>query len=799
MQRLESLRGPVVDRKRLTTMSSARVARERQQKTFMRQLKKRVAILRKVSIFKEMPLEEVSRGAELFIEETVECGSFVIRQGDIGDEFFIISSGSALVLFHSSHDAPDKVLAKIGAGAFFGELALLTDEPRSASIMADPDGEGPLEVLKMVRSDFQQVFALSATLRSANSNLKERRAWEVLSSLSLFSSLPEAVVRDMVGAMKIVKYQPGTYVVQQGRQGKSFYVILEGIVKVTVNDPSHPANEKSVAELSDHDYFGEVALLSNEMIRTANIVTLTHVVCFSLDREVFVSAQNAAMAQELRRRDYFQALDDEAHFSSDGAGSGLPIGALGASTIAGLSFKRRLMRLAFRGLMVSLRDSLITRMFQRLCRSPHLTVEYGAIAAQAFLSCPDRAGFHRRLRAVLDKIRKKPMLARTLPELSLVVGVLAQCRAFSNVYCHDWPHAALIDFGHHVRVARVDRGDLIYDSSERATKCYVVVRGTVTILNGAQGTRQVPDEVEVEASGATVPKRTTFWQIQGDFVEKGTPGTILGAEALDEPVEARRVFYRHNAVALSDCLVLVFDYEDYYAIAHAVATGTVSDVEEKYKLIKAMGLFAELSVEQRYHVAYALKEDLVPRGKTVLSEGETARRISLIRSGSVTVCAGGINVTTLNKGEYFGESGVLAYGSAPGAAESVTAFAATPLELYVMEPVNYGLLDKRVLGRLKRNWRIRASWRKARVLKQRATLRLPALLAAQPSPTRRAAASFFAAAPPAAPAFPPPLFESASRPRLPSLALASAPSAPFRPSTTLGLASLGDKAGFKRR
>ena len=297
---------------------------------------------------------------------------------------------------------------------------------------------------------------------------------------------------------------------------------------------------------------------------------------------------------------YFQKLDDQNVFSVDPA-SGLPLGALGASTRAGISFKKRLMRLAFRGLMVSLRDSLIAKMFQRLCRSPHLTQEYGAIAASAFLSCPDRAGFHRRLRAAMDKIRKKPMLARTLPELSLVVGILTQCRAFTNVYCHDWPHAALIDFGHQVRVEQVDQGELIYDSSERATRCYIVVRGTVTVLNGDQGTQQVPDEVE-HVDGAVVPKRATLWHIQGDFVEKGTPGKALGLEALDEPVEARRVFYRHNAVALTDCLLLGFNYEDYYNIHSAVASGCVSDVEEKFKLLKDMGLFQDVGHDEQVPV-----------------------------------------------------------------------------------------------------------------------------------------------------------------------------------------------------
>ncbi|KAH8073794.1 cAMP-dependent protein kinase regulator [Aureococcus anophagefferens] len=552
MSQIRALEGPVIDRKRLTSMSSRDVARRRNNETFAKQIKKRVGILRNVSIFKEMSDEELAKAAEAFAEVTKECGEAVINQGDIGDEFFIISSGRALVLFHVSDDQPDKVLAKIGANAFFGELALLTDEPRSASI--------------------------------------ERRAWEVLSGLGLFASLPEMVVRGVVSAMKIVKYQPGTYIVQQGREGKAFYVILEGIVKVTKNDPDHPCGERPVGELGDHDYFGEVAMLSQDHMRTANVVTITQTVCFSLDRDVFQGTHNAAMGEELRRRRYFAKMSAEGCFSGN---ADRPLGRM-TSTRAGISFKKRLMRIAFRGLM------------------------------------------------------------------TLVVGVLSQCKTFSTVYCHDWPHAAKIDFGHHVRVEQVDQGDVIYDSSERATRCYVVVRGTVTVLNGDQGTQQVPDEVEDTpgAGGAPLPKRATFWQIQGDFVEKATPGSTLGLESLDEPADARRVFYRHNAVALTDCVLLVFGYMDYYSIRGQVDAGCVSDVEEKYALLKDMGLMDGVGQEQLYHVAYALKEVHAPRGKTLLREARRRRR-STSCGAAVTVFAAGIEVNTINKGEYFGESGIL--------------------------------------------------------------------------------------------------------------------------------------------
>ena len=68
MSQIRALEGPVIDRKRLTSMSSRDVARERNNETFAKQIKKRVGILRNVSIFKEMSDEELAKAAEAFAE-----------------------------------------------------------------------------------------------------------------------------------------------------------------------------------------------------------------------------------------------------------------------------------------------------------------------------------------------------------------------------------------------------------------------------------------------------------------------------------------------------------------------------------------------------------------------------------------------------------------------------------------------------------------------------------------------------------------------------------------------------------
>jgi CRP-like cAMP-binding protein len=60
----------------------------------------------------------------------------IFHQGDPGDSLFIIESGSVKVVLLSSEGAEDAIIAILGPGMFFGELALLDGAPRSASAIA---------------------------------------------------------------------------------------------------------------------------------------------------------------------------------------------------------------------------------------------------------------------------------------------------------------------------------------------------------------------------------------------------------------------------------------------------------------------------------------------------------------------------------------------------------------------------------------------------------------------------------------------------------------------------------------
>lgn len=89
--------------------------------------------LKEISIFKECSVKELKSISRLLTRVPVKTGTLLTKQGDPGREFMIIVEGRATVR------RDGKVLATLGPGDFFGELAVIAGVPRNATITADTD------------------------------------------------------------------------------------------------------------------------------------------------------------------------------------------------------------------------------------------------------------------------------------------------------------------------------------------------------------------------------------------------------------------------------------------------------------------------------------------------------------------------------------------------------------------------------------------------------------------------------------------------------------------------------------
>lgn len=116
-------------------------------------------ILMKSPTFMEQPSRVLSGIAENMVREKFRAGSTIIRQGDVGDKFYLIRLGSCDVL--REEEGTSKMLATLGSGTFFGETALLTGHPRNATVVARTD----VLLYSLGKQQFRDVLAASTSLQ----------------------------------------------------------------------------------------------------------------------------------------------------------------------------------------------------------------------------------------------------------------------------------------------------------------------------------------------------------------------------------------------------------------------------------------------------------------------------------------------------------------------------------------------------------------------------------------------------------------------------------------------------------
>ena len=115
----------------------------------------KITFLRGSSFFASLPLEELYHVALSIEEESVKAGETVIREGTMGDKMYIVVSGELEV---KKEGGPR--LAVLGEKQVFGDMALLDDEPRSASVIAI----GEVHLLSLQRSNLERILRRYASI-----------------------------------------------------------------------------------------------------------------------------------------------------------------------------------------------------------------------------------------------------------------------------------------------------------------------------------------------------------------------------------------------------------------------------------------------------------------------------------------------------------------------------------------------------------------------------------------------------------------------------------------------------------
>ncbi|TMK61752.1 MAG: cyclic nucleotide-binding domain-containing protein [Actinobacteria bacterium] len=125
--------------------------------------------LGQVPMFGACSQKELSAVARRAAPRALDADTVIVREGDVGNEFYVLMAGSASVS-RQGHD-----VAKLNAGDFFGELALFDPAPRNATITTD----APATMAVLERDEFQATLDEVPALRDALLRGMARRLHEL--------------------------------------------------------------------------------------------------------------------------------------------------------------------------------------------------------------------------------------------------------------------------------------------------------------------------------------------------------------------------------------------------------------------------------------------------------------------------------------------------------------------------------------------------------------------------------------------------------------------------------------------
>jgi CRP-like cAMP-binding protein len=226
----------------------------------------------KIPLLSSLHTDDLRYVIERVAVRDCEPGEVVMRQGEQGGSLFVVVSGRVQVV----NESPRRELASLGEGAFFGELALLTNFPRSATVVAAE----PTQLLEISRELVSEIVRRSPdVLKTLLRFFRDRLLDRLLGSSALFSSFSPDEARALSDRFVFLELEPKMRVIVEGERAPGLFLLLCGDAVV-----KRGAGE--IAHLVPGDVFGEMSLLTRGPA-SATIETRTKCWALELPRDRF--------------------------------------------------------------------------------------------------------------------------------------------------------------------------------------------------------------------------------------------------------------------------------------------------------------------------------------------------------------------------------------------------------------------------------------------------------------------------------------------------------------------------------
>ncbi len=228
------------------------------------------------------------------------ASAHVIREGEPGASFYFVASGQ-LRVYATDGLARQTELATLGEGAVFGEMALLSAQPRTASVGCLTDAD----VFEVGRDSLAALAdELGAVAQALHGFTRERLLANLMATSPLFRPFNRMQQRDLLRRFTSHDVAPGTVVINEHEEGRGLFVVLSG--ELDVSRRASDGQAVPLSTLRTGDVFGEMALVRSSNT-TATVVATRPATVLFLARD-YVSKIVTAVPEI---RSYLEALAED--------------------------------------------------------------------------------------------------------------------------------------------------------------------------------------------------------------------------------------------------------------------------------------------------------------------------------------------------------------------------------------------------------------------------------------------------------------------------------------------------------
>lgn len=227
--------------------------------------------LMKNMLTKKLSDESINTLIAAMQKKTYKKDEILIMFGEEGKEYFVLESGVLECKVYSEENKEVLVTKTITEGSAFGELALLYQTPRSATISALTD----CTAWVLDQMTFKTVI-MSSAIKERNIRLQFVDKIKVFEKMSRYEKIK------LLDGLEVQYFEENDVIVKEGDVGEYFYIIEDGTVSCIKEE-----NSEVIRDLEQGEYFGELALIEQEQKRTLTVKAKCDCKLLVLNRDTF--------------------------------------------------------------------------------------------------------------------------------------------------------------------------------------------------------------------------------------------------------------------------------------------------------------------------------------------------------------------------------------------------------------------------------------------------------------------------------------------------------------------------------